>query len=106
VRVGGGGVTVFVDTSVCVLVFDGESVGVGIYSETESIVRAATVLMFETAESTRSCGCRAIGVRDISGPAIAAADTIQNRLNPKRPAVSTVSGARYSLIFKRDFSYN
>jgi hypothetical protein len=99
-------VAVSVGASVTVLVFDGESVGVGINSETESIVNAATVLRFETAESTRSCGCRAIGVCDISGPAIAAADTIQNRLNPKRPAVSTVRGARYSLIFKRDFSYN
>jgi hypothetical protein len=103
VRVGIG-VGVSVDISSCAgrLVSDGERVAVGINSETDCIVKAATVLMFETAESTRSCGCRAIGVLDMLGPAMAAADTMQNRLNPKPPAASTIRGARYSLSFKRD----
>lgn len=106
VRVGVGcSVAVSVGASVTVFVFDGESVAVGMNSESESRVKAATVLIFETAESTRSWGCRSIGVLDTLGPAMAAADTMQNRLNPKPPAVSTIRGALYSLSFKRDFSY-
>lgn len=106
VRVGVS-VGALVGISVCVgmLVADGEIVAVGMYSEMDCTVRAATVLMFEMAESTRSCGSTSIGVFATLGLAMAAADTIQNRLNPTSPAESTVRGARYSLSFKRCFSY-
>lgn len=87
------------------LVSESETVGVGMYSAIDSTVSAATVLMFEMAESTSPWGLIAIGVLAIPGPATAAADTMQNRLNPTSPDVSTVRGARYSLMFKGDFSY-
>lgn len=101
-------VTVLVGVSVWVkvLVGDGEIVAVGIYSATDSRVNADIVLIFEMAESIRSCGSMARGVLDTLGPEIAAADTIQNRLKPTTPDASTVSGPRYSLIFTPEYSYD
>jgi hypothetical protein len=89
---------------VSVLVIDAEIVAVGIYWEIDSTVSAAMVLMFEMAESTIFCGSIAAALGAL-GSVNAAADTMINRLNPKAPALSTVRGARYSLIFKREFSY-
>jgi hypothetical protein len=88
-----------------VLVGDGEIVAVGIYSATDSRVNADIVLIFEMAESIRSCGSMARGVVETLGPESAAADTIQNRLKPTTPDASTVSGPRYSLIFNPECSY-
>jgi hypothetical protein len=108
VRVGGMGVqvtngrvgvmyTIAVREGVKVTVIVG--VGVGIYSEISTAVKAAAVLMgLEKAESTISCApiFDALGVR---GFARAAAETMQIRLNPSTPAPSTVRGPEYSRIF-------
>jgi hypothetical protein len=83
---------------------DGESVAVGKNSATDSRVRAATVLMFEMAESTKSCGCIAAAF-GAPGLVSAAPATMQNKLKPTTPDASTVKGPLYSLIFKREFSY-
>ena len=98
-------VLVSVWVSVRVLVFEGESVAVGMYSATDSIVNAASVLIFEIAESTRSCGSMSIDVLETLGPEIAAADTKQIRLKPRTPDASTVSGPRYSLIINLEYSW-
>jgi hypothetical protein len=90
--------------SVRVLVFDGTPVAVAIYCDTASTVNAAMVFIFARAESTRFLGCRAIGVLDTLGPDMAAADTMQKKLNPKIPVARTVNGPAYSLIFTRDLS--
>jgi hypothetical protein len=100
VRVGGR-VAVFVGDSVSVetIVFDGVMVAVGIYCETACTVSAAMVFMLETAESTMFCGSRSIDAAlGVLGSARAAADTMQNKLNPTTPAVRTVSGPEYCLI--------
>ncbi len=89
-----------VSVSVTVLVLDGVSVGVGIYCEITSTVKAAIVFMLEIAESTMFLGSRA-DVLGNFGPAKAAADTIQNRLNPRIPVMRTVKGPVYSLNFTR-----
>ena len=86
--------------------WEGEIVAVGIYSATDSMVNAAIVLIFEMAESTKSCGWISIDSLDTLGPEIAAAATIQNRLNPTTPEPSTVRGPRYSLIFNREHSWD
>jgi hypothetical protein len=99
-------VLVGVSVWVSVLVFEGEMVAVGIYSATDSMVNAAIVLIFEMAESTKSCGWMSIDSLDTLGPEIAAADTIQIRLKPTTPDASTVSGPRYSLIFNREHSWD
>ena len=73
-------------------------VGVGIYSEISTAVRAAAVLMgLEKAESTISWApiSEAPGVL---GFARAAAETMQIRLNPNTPAARTVKGPEYSRI--------
>lgn len=89
-----------VSVGVRVLVFDGDRVGVavGIYWETACRVNAATVLILLIAESTISCGSRA-DVLGSRGSDNAAADMIQNRLNPKMPVMRTVKGPVYSLNF-------
>lgn len=94
-------VAVLVGDSVSVetIVFDGVMVAVGIYCETACTVSAAMVFMLETAESTIFCGSRSIDAAlGVLGFARAAADTMQKKLNPIRPAVRTVSGPEYSLI--------
>jgi hypothetical protein len=108
VRVGGMGVQVtngLVGVMYVIAVREGVtdavnvSVGVGIYSEISTAVKAAAVLMgLEKAESTISCApiFEALGVR---GFARAAAETMQIRLNPSTPAPRTVSGPEYSRIF-------
>jgi hypothetical protein len=55
------------------------------------------VFILEKAESTMFCGLMEdkLGTR---GSAKAAAETMQNRLNPSVPAASTVKGPLYSLI--------
>ena len=98
VRVGGTGVRVgkrnSVGVSRAVEVGDSVRVGIGVtYCETTSTVRAAIVFKFETAESTRLCGPRLIGVEDDAlAPVSAIAETMQNRLNPKALAARTISG--------------
>ena len=47
-----------------------------------------------------------MGVVEAFGAEIAAAETIQKRLNPTTPDASTVRGPRYSQIFKREISYS
>ncbi len=75
----------------------GDSVRVGIgvtYCETTSIVKAAIVFMFWTAESTRLWGPKLIGgADDALAPVSAMAETIQNRLNPNALAARTIMGA-------------
>ena len=74
---------------------DSVSVGIGVtYWETTSIVRAAIVFKFWTAESTRLWGPKLIGgEEDALAPVSAMAETIQNRLNPKALAARTIMGA-------------
>jgi len=75
----------------------GVLVDVGMYWEITSTVNAAMVFILEKAESTMFCGLMedTLGTR---GSAKAAAETMQNRLNPSVPAASTVKGPLYSLI--------
>jgi hypothetical protein len=74
------------------------AVGVNTYWEITSTVSAAMVFILEKAESTMFCGLMedTLGTR---GSANAAAETMQNRLNPNIPAASTVKGPLNSLIF-------
>lgn len=86
------GVMYVIDVREGVIVSVNVGVGVGMYSEISTAVRAATVLMgLEMAESTISCApmSEAPGVL---GFARAAAETIQSRLNPNAPAPRTVRG--------------
>lgn len=97
------GVTVGVSVGGIVGVSEGVpvGVGVGIKAVISTTVRATAVLMgFEKAESTTSCGWMA-AASEAWGLVRARAATIQNRLNPKAPAVRTVSGPEYSRIFTR-----
>jgi hypothetical protein len=80
-------------------VFVNVGVGVDINAVISTTVSAAAVFMgLEKAESTISCAPMP-GTLDSLGFARAAAETIQNRLNPTAPAVRTVRGPEYSLIF-------
>ena len=79
-------------------VLDGVVVIVGRYCDTAPTVNAAMVFIFERAESTRLAGPKTIGVFDTCGPAMAAAETRQNKLKPIMPAASTVSGPAYCRI--------
>jgi hypothetical protein len=73
-------------------------VGVGMYSEISTAVRAAAVLIgLEKAELTTSRAPKPGS--DVPGLARAAAETMQIRLNPRTPAARTVKGAEYSRIF-------
>jgi hypothetical protein len=104
VRVGGGKVLVGGRVAVCVsvMVGTGEGVTVSVGGDTywviTTTVRAAIVLMFETAESTIFCGpiSETLGTR---GSVSAAAATRQKRLNPSMPAPNTVKGPLYALNF-------
>lgn len=74
-------------------------VGVGINSTISTTVNATAVLIgLENPDSTISCGSIAATLV-VPGPDKAAAATKQNRLKPKAPAVRTVKGPEYSLIF-------
>jgi hypothetical protein len=104
VRVGGGRVRVGgrVAVLVSVMVGTGEGVTVSVGGDTYCVitttVRAAIVLILETAESTMFCGWMS-ATSGTRGSVSAAAATRQNRLNPSMPAPSTVKGPRYALIF-------
>ena len=76
----------------------GVRVGVDTYCVMTSTVSAATVLIFENAESTMFCGSMDTGCA-ASAPAKATAETTQNKLKPRRPIIKTVNGPEYSRIF-------
>lgn len=112
VRVGRGGVQVIIVLIVGVPegIKVGEEVGrsvwegVEIKSEIPTTVIATAVLMgLEKAEFTMSPACRSMAdACVVPGAERAAAETMQIRLNPNRPAAKTVNGAEYSRTFTLD----
>ena len=93
-------------SSVWVNVKDAVKVGVGIYSATDSIVNATIVFRLEIAELTIFCGSMSAGsTLGVRGSVRAAADTMQNRLNPTTPVVITVKGPTYALILTYHLSF-
>jgi hypothetical protein len=86
------------DVGEIVRVSVGDGVEVETYWVITSTVRAAMVLKLENAESTIFCGSMDTGCASFA-PARAIAETMQNRLKPRMPIITTVNGAEYSRIF-------